>query len=60
LLDSESQSCFVTSNFAKRLALDPIVVSIPVCGLGGVSTQTNKRIRISQQKSTILSLTLIA
>jgi len=49
LLDSGSQSCFVTSSFAKRLALDPIIVNIPVCGLGEMSTQTNKRIRISLQ-----------
>lgn len=46
LLDSGSQSCFITSNCAKRLPLKQVSTHIPVCGLGEMSTHTNKRVKI--------------
>ncbi|XP_024868250.1 uncharacterized protein LOC112452343 [Temnothorax curvispinosus] len=46
LLDSGSQSCFITSSCAKRLSLKQFSTHIPVCGLGEMSTQTNKRVKV--------------
>ncbi|XP_018394542.1 PREDICTED: uncharacterized protein LOC108773280 [Cyphomyrmex costatus] len=47
LLDSGSQSCFVTNDCARRLALRQYSTNIPICGLGGMSTETRKAARIS-------------
>lgn len=38
LLDSGSQSCFITNSCAKKLGLKQFTTSIPVCDLGGIST----------------------
>lgn len=46
LLDRGAQSCFVTSSCAKKLALKQSAVCMPIRGLGRMSTQTNKKIRI--------------
>lgn len=49
LLDSGSQSCFITVNCAKKLGLKQLDLNIPVCGLGEMATQTRKRVRIILQ-----------
>lgn len=47
LLDSGSQSCFVTSRCIKNLALKQSSGRIPICGLGGMSTQATRRVKIA-------------
>jgi len=47
LLDSGSQSCFITRNCVERLRLTQFDTHTPVCGLGGMSTQTRKRVDIT-------------
>lgn len=49
LLDSGSQSCFITVSCAKALALKQSAVHIPVCGLGEMSTQASNKVKIKLQ-----------
>ncbi|XP_018368526.1 PREDICTED: uncharacterized protein LOC108764680 [Trachymyrmex cornetzi] len=64
LLDSGSQSCFITSSCVKRLAVKPVSTNVPISGLGAMSTQANKRVRITLQSrvnkfSTVLDCLVI-
>ena len=49
LLDSGSQSCFITRDCVKKLALKMHKINIPVCGLGEIATQTHSKVRITLQ-----------
>jgi len=47
LLDSGSQSCFITRNCAKKLGLKQFDTHMPVCGLGEMSMQARKRVDVT-------------
>ncbi|XP_018394988.1 PREDICTED: uncharacterized protein LOC108773621 [Cyphomyrmex costatus] len=52
LLDSGSQSCFITNSFAKALKLKQFSTNIPICGLGEMYTRTHKYVKIRMQSKT--------
>lgn len=49
LLDSGSQSCFITSNCVKSLGVKQVPTHIPIIGLGEISTQTRSIAKITLQ-----------
>lgn len=47
LLNSGSQSCFITTECAKQLGFKQHSVNIPICGLNKTATQTHKMVRLT-------------